>query len=303
MKLLFTVLTPTYNRAHLLHRPYKSLLKQTFKGFEWLIVDDGSTDNTETVVYEWMQSSETWFSIRYIKQEHRHKKVAVNRGVKEARGELLIILDSDDELFPESLERLSFHWFNIPENKRDMFAGVGGLCIDEKGNIVGKPLPHRYIDASPQEIQYRYKIRQEMVGFVRIDIMRNHLFPEDIQGLVPESVVWDAIGRHYKWRFVNEVFRIYRSGSDQITHTSKLTKDCEGRLYYAYLVLSHDIEWFKYHPVIFLGRAAQIVRFWLHCHPERRKWFWPRSFLGKVLVALMCPVGFIWWLRDKCRHK
>ncbi len=299
MKHLFTILTPTYNRAHLLHRPYKSLLKQTFKDFEWLIVDDGSTDDTESVVRQWMQSPETWFPIRYIKQKHGHKKVAVNRGVKEAKGELILVLDSDDELLPNALERLSFHWFNIPEQERNKFGGVVGLCVDDEGNLVGQPLLSFYIDASPQELVYKYKIRQEMVGFVRTDILKKFPFPEDITGLVPESVVWGAIGEHYKFRFVNEVFRVYHSENDQITRTSKPGKDCEGHLYYRYLALSRDIKWFRYHPLIFLVRAAQLVRFWLHCSPERRRWFWPESLFGKFLVVIMFPAGVLWWMRDK----
>ncbi len=300
---MFTILTPTYNRAHLLHRPYKSLLKQTFKDFEWLIVDDGSTDNTEEVVRKWTQNPETWFPIRYIKQEHGHKKVAVNRGIKEARGELFLVLDNDDEILPEALERLRFHWFNIPEYERDKFAGVIGLCIDENGNIVGGPLPYRYIDASPQEMRYKYKIRQEMIGVIKTSIMKNFPFPSEINGYVPEGVVWDAIGEHYRFRYVNEVLRIYYSEPDQVTRTSTPMKDCEGHLYWKYLELSRNIKWFKYSPISFLLDAARLVRFWLHCSSERRKWFWPRSSFGKVLVALMSPVGFIWWLRDKWIYK
>lgn len=97
---LFTVFTPTYNRAHLLHRVYESLKKQTCKDFEWLIVDDGSTDATGDLIAAWQQESLTDFPIRYIWQDNGHKKSAFNRGVKEAHGELFVPWDSDDVSSP-----------------------------------------------------------------------------------------------------------------------------------------------------------------------------------------------------------
>jgi len=108
----FTVFTPTSNRAHTLSRVYESLKRQTFRDFEWLIVDDGSTDNTREVVEGWQR--EKLFIIRYFWQKNAHKKVAFNRGVLEADGKFFITLDSDDEALPEALDILDRHWCNIP---------------------------------------------------------------------------------------------------------------------------------------------------------------------------------------------
>ena len=84
---LFTVLTPTYNRAHTLARVYDSLCAQIFQDFEWVVVDDGSTDNTRELVEHWCQTAV--FPINYVWQPNQHKKTAFNRGVREARGELV----------------------------------------------------------------------------------------------------------------------------------------------------------------------------------------------------------------------
>lgn len=84
----FTILTPTYNRAGTLHRVYESLCQQTFKDFEWVVVDDGSTDNTHASVLAWQARAA--FPIRYVWQNNQHKKTAFNRGVREARGELIV---------------------------------------------------------------------------------------------------------------------------------------------------------------------------------------------------------------------
>jgi glycosyltransferase involved in cell wall biosynthesis len=86
-KPIFTVFTATHNRAHLLHRVYNSLLQQSFKNFEWIIVDDGSTDNTLDIVNGYINSDQSFFSIKYFYQTNQHKKNAFNKGVAEASGD------------------------------------------------------------------------------------------------------------------------------------------------------------------------------------------------------------------------
>jgi len=96
---VFTVFTPTYNRAHTLPRVWNSLRRQTFRNFEWLIVDDGSSDNTREMVSGWSRISD--FPIRYLWQRNALKKTAINLGVREARGQLFLSIDSDDECTPK----------------------------------------------------------------------------------------------------------------------------------------------------------------------------------------------------------
>lgn len=106
-KYTFTVFTPTYNRWHTLHRVYYSLSSQTFKDFEWLIVDDGSTDDTKNLVQNWQKKSK--FTIRYYYQPNLGKTAALNRGVKLALGKLFLILDSDDGCIPKALEKFKYY--------------------------------------------------------------------------------------------------------------------------------------------------------------------------------------------------
>src|SRR5437762_2817315 len=100
LPMIFTVFTPTYNRAGTLPRVYESLKAQTFRDFEWIIVDDGSADSTQELVQSWIGDLD--FPIRYFRQQNQGKHVAVNLGVKEARGEFFLNLDSDDACVPEA---------------------------------------------------------------------------------------------------------------------------------------------------------------------------------------------------------
>ena len=102
-KYKITLFTPTYNRAYILNVLYRSVQRQTYRNFEWIIMDDGSTDNTEDLVRSWIADNND-FPIRYYKVPNGGKCRAINRGLDLAEGELFFIMDSDDYLTDDSLE-------------------------------------------------------------------------------------------------------------------------------------------------------------------------------------------------------
>ena len=165
--MLITVFTPTYNRAHLLPQVYESLCKQTFKEFEWVIVDDGSVDDTKNVIDKWTMDNGQWtifsntsdneeFSIRYFRQENGGKHRAINRGVKEARGELFFIVDSDDMLPPDALEIVAKVYGDIKGDTS--FAGVCGLDGTFEGKVIGSGLPAEVIDDTSIAVRFKYGV-------------------------------------------------------------------------------------------------------------------------------------------------
>ena len=215
----FTVLTPTYNRAATLHRVYQSLAGQTFRDFEWLVVDDGSTDNTHQIIGEWQARAA--FPIRYVWQKNQHKKTAFNRGVREARGELIVALDSDDEMTPDALAILDEAWRAIPEAERERFVAVTGLCARPDGSIVGDRFPADVFDSNAVDMYFRQRIQGEKFGCMRADVLRRFPFPQEVPGFVPESLVWWAIARQgYRSRFINRVVRIYHDSADGLSQSA-----------------------------------------------------------------------------------
>lgn len=300
---LFTIFTPTFNRAKTLHRVYESLQQQTFRDFEWLIVDDGSVDDTSSIVEGWRQ--EAAFPIRYVWTKNGHKKTAFNHGVRLARGELFLPADSDDAFPPNALERFVHHWGAVPENERQLFVGVCGLCQDEQRRVVGDTFPGTWgIDSDSLEIRYRFGVWGEKWGFSRTDVLRAHPFPDHLPGHVPEGVVWTAIATHYKTRFINEVVRIYfQDSGDQITKTGNPARDAPGTLYWKRCVLSSELAYFWYKPVHFLLEAARWTRFRLHVKNTKAldTDFWPTTLSGGFLVIAMAPIGLLWWIFDKAR--
>jgi len=302
----FTVFTPTYNRSATLGRVFASLQAQTCRDFEWLIVDDGSTDDTRERVASFQAATD--FPVRYLWQENRHKKAAFNHGVREARGALFLTLDSDDELLAHALERLLRIWQDIPASERDAYSAVTGLCVRADGSLVGDRYPDDVFDATPLEIRYRYRVRGEKFGFQRTDVLRRFPFPEDIPGFVPESLVWSAIARQgYRMRFVNEALRIYHDSPDSLSRANTAQIEALGLRVLARDTLNHNLGWFRCAPRDFLLAAARDTRFGLAMRragqvlPERYRRL--SSVWAKVLVILMWPLGVAMYGRDRWRSR
>lgn len=214
-----TVLTPTYNRAYRLTALYESLKKQTNKDFEWLIVDDGSTDNTEQLVKEWL--SEESFLVRYVKQPNGGKHRAINRGVKEARGEMLFIVDSDDMLPPQAVERILVHCNKIFDKKE--FSGVCGLCAYYDGKTIGNALDFGVLECTNFDIDYKYKLNGDRAEVFRTSVLKQFPFPE-IEGefFCPEILIWNRISTKYKMRYFSEKICMCEYLEDGLT--AKITK-------------------------------------------------------------------------------
>ncbi len=137
MGISITVFTPTYNRAYILSKCYESLNQQTCKDFEWLIIDDGSTDNTQELVAGW-QAHENGYPIRYIHKENGGLHTGYNTAIANMNTELSVCIDSDDSMPKDGIERILAVWSKV---KDIGVAGLIGLDVDQNGNLIGKPLP------------------------------------------------------------------------------------------------------------------------------------------------------------------
>lgn len=303
---LFSVVTPTFNRAQTLGRVYRSLQEQSFQDFEWVVVDDGSTDHTRALVRGWQQ--EASFPIRYVWQPNQHKKTAFNHGVREARGEWLVAIDSDDELSPDALYQMALVWEQIPPAQRSQYVAITGLCARPDGRIVGDMYPQDVMDITSLDMTFRHHVRGEKFGCLRTDVLRQFPFPEDIPGFVPESLVWRAMARAgYLTRFVNQVFRVYHDSADSLSRQGRQTDG--GRHALGLWLLAHDtlescLPWLRYQPLSFLAAAARYTRFGLHlkargiASPQGRRL---TGVVSRALVALMWPAGAALYLRDRLR--
>ncbi len=211
-----SVITPSYNRAHTLERVYESLKNQIYKDFVWIIMDDGSTDNTRELVDSFIKENK--IQIEYFYNRNRHKFITVFEGIKKVETPYFVVMDSDDTRPSDSLQILLEEVSKI-ENKEE-FIAIMGNSEDEKGNLVGNPYPGNGFIGSIFEMRYKFKVRGDKNGIFITDSYKKELAnydysPYEGKGYIPQSVffnIYDAKG--LKTKFINKVVRIYHKDDD-----------------------------------------------------------------------------------------
>lgn len=295
----FTIFIPTYNRATLLPRAFASIEAQTLRDFEVVIVDDGSTDGTESLVAAWKARVD--FPVTYFWQANQGKYAAHNAGVELARGRFFFLLDSDDRLLPDVLERILHHWDSIPEAERGRFAGVEGLVESLDGQrMLTKPYPDSPCDASYLEVRYRLGIGGDKKHAILTDILRRFpypIFPGERH--VRDSITWKRIAREYLLRGVNEAFQQVEYQPDGLTanrFAARMSSPRGFRLFYLEDVTLYR-PWLSRRQL----RRSMIdyIRFSLHCGmgPLAQA----RELGFNLLWLLLFPAGVVRWGIDLYR--
>lgn len=296
----FTVCMPTYNRAHIISKAIESLSKQTFRDFELLIIDDGSTDNTEEVVLAWQRRVS--FPIVYHWQTNQSMCGAINTGVQLARGELFIKLDSDDEMAPNALERIRFHWGNIPQAQRDQFAGIEGLMQDTKGVVSGGMYPQDVFTSDYLETRQRLGVGGEKSAAMRTDVLRRFPYPRfEGEKYVRYDLVLEEISECYKFLYVNEVFEIFEYQPDGMTRNIQRVRSLNPqgfRHYYRENIVRRA----KYYTAQKLfSYYAKYIRFSLLCGVGLAlQW---KEVPSKLYWLAALPLALIKWPRDRYRRR
>lgn len=208
-KIFCTVFTPTYNRKELLKRLYNSLCKQTKKDFEWVIVDDGSTDETRELVNEFINEKNE-FNIIYKKQENGGKHRAINTGLDIANGQVFAIVDSDDYLTEDAIKKIKIG-FNAINNKKNeiKFAGIAFQRGYSNTKAIGKTFNGNFIDAKSNE-RDKYNIKGDKFEVFYTNVLQENKFPEiENEKFISEALVWTRIAtKGYYIRWYNDIIYI-----------------------------------------------------------------------------------------------
>lgn len=186
---MISIFTPTYNRENLLNRLYQSLLSQTDKNFEWIIVDDGSKDNTKTLVENWI--SENKITIKYLYQKNSGKHVAFNNGIDLASGQLYFCVDSDDFLPANAVEdiRKLYH-----HPLYDTTIGILALKSTTDGKLLSNNLPSNINLSTTYDLSLKHKCFGEKTLIYKTDLLKKHRFPViPNEKFIGECVLYDAL--------------------------------------------------------------------------------------------------------------
>ncbi len=300
---LFTVFTPAYNRGATIHRVYESLRKQTLQAFEWIIIDDGSVDNTKELVEGW--EKEAALEIRYFYQDNAGKHIARNRCLDLARGELFVTVDADDEILENALEVLYDNWQKI-ENKAE-YSGIACLCLNGRtGRVVGEKFPVDVLDSNDLEIDFVYAVAGDKWGTCRTEVLREFRFPEfEGQRYVTESYVWYQMARKYKHRYINVPLHIYHQDTPgSLTKLPLHFRYPLATYEFQLLLINIAFDYIIRNKKDFFIRFVELGKFSFHAGAGPIKTIKRLASLSRKSIFIMVlPLSFAYVLRDRIKGR
>jgi glycosyltransferase involved in cell wall biosynthesis len=263
-----TVITTVYNRRDVLLRAMRSVDNQTFNDIEYIVVDNGSTINIDDIVCPFLNSAS--IPMLYLKNQnglgpHSGKRLAIEH----ARGEYIVMLDSDDELLPKCIEVLYSAWQSIPKESRHLYREVVALCEDEYGHQIGDCFPASLNKCTPNKASKIWHERNLSVEHVNMSVTKllqdpKFIFPEPegVTWVVDSTFLWDRLSVMYKSYFINDrLKRYYTQSEDSISNTQikKITIQHCINLLWAYKFTIDHINEYSY------GIIGRLKRTMLYC--------------------------------------
>lgn len=236
-----TICTPTYNRAYCLSNLYSSLCEQTNKNFEWLIIDDGSVDETDDMIQKWIEEDNK-INIRYVKKENGGKHTAINCGVKNALGDIFFIVDSDDYLIKEAVEIVLNDMKNLPS---EGFAGIGYNKMFTDKSLVGETFKGEYVDATALD-RPKYKIYGDKAEVFFTKLLLKYPFPVfEGEKYLTEAIVWNRIAKDgYKLRWFNKEIYVCEYRQDGLSMNASNFNNFKG-----YTLFIQELIRFNAYPI------------------------------------------------------
>jgi glycosyltransferase involved in cell wall biosynthesis len=208
-----TIFTTTYNRGYCLHQVYESLIRQTHCDFIWMIIDDGSTDETESLIQSWIK--ENTIEIQYIRQENLGMNGAHNTAYANLKTPWNVSIDSDDYMPDNAVELIIKNIQNLDLK----FAGIVGLDNDTKGNLIGTKFSKTLTQSTLSDLYHKQGVKGDKKIVYRTEIIKNYTPYPIIKGekFVPPGYLYRLIDQDYVLKPINEVFVIVNYQKDGFT--------------------------------------------------------------------------------------
>ncbi len=288
-----TVFTPAYNRAHTLPRAFEALKKQSDKRFVWLIVDDGSTDNTREVVEDF-QKEDCGFKIEYVHKENGGMHTAHNLAYKLIKTELNTCIDSDDTIGDEAVGKILDFW---EKNGSDEFAGIVGFDTDFEGKVIGSRFPEN-LKKTTLGAYYKNGGSGDKKLVYRTDVVKKYPpYPEyEGEKLVPLGSLYTLIDQDYELLVLDEALcRVeYQPDGSGASIFRQYRQSPKGFAYSRIIRMKYSDS--------FKERATGAIHYVSSCIFAREKHFLKKS-PKKLLTVFMIPFGVLLNIYIRIRNR
>lgn len=279
----FTVFTPTFNRCTTLKRLYSSLVSQEFDNFEWILIDDGSTDETELFATE--VQSEKLIDLYYYKQENFGKQYSYNKAISLSSSDLFICVDSDDYLLPNCLLTLSNTWLNVSENNVSDCAGIVFLDKHVNGELIGTKLPSNVNYSNLYNLYNKFKVKGDKGLCFSTSILKLYQFPIfKGEKFITEAVLYNRIGREYTLFCLNKALEVCDYQSDGLSSQSKelMLNNPKGSALYFNELLEVDSSY-----------KANLINSAKYCYYSIIFHTNPKTILREAKIKKFIPLGYL----------
>jgi len=290
---MLTVFTPTYNRAYCLENCYQSLVRQTCKDFIWLIVDDGSTDNTGDLVEKWKK--EDLVEIQYVWQKNQGMHGAHNKAYEVIHTELNVCIDSDDYMPDDAVEKITTFWRH---HGSDQVSGLIGLDSDIQNNIIGTELPDYLEKSTLFNLYYKHGVRGDKKLVYRTELTKQYPYPifqnEKYVGLAYKYYMLD---KEYEMLLMNEVICCveYLPDGSSLNMLKQYKKNPKGFAFYRMELMKLPFSGPSY-------KFRQAIHYVSSCFMTSNSSFIKES-PEKVLTVLAIPFGILLYLYINSKTK
>lgn len=284
-----TVFTPTYNRAHTLWKGYEALKRQTSKDFKWIIVDDGSTDNTHELVNKWRQ--ECVVPIEYYYKDNGGMHTAHNEAYRHIDTELAVCIDSDDYMTDNGVELIINRWRKFGSEK---YAGMIGLDIFEDGYVVGTCFPKGLKECKTYDLSRKYGVICDKKYVYRPDVIKKYLPYPEIKGERYGTVnyLYQIIDHDYDMLCSNDRYCVveYQEDGLSVNIFNQLKQSPKTRA----IEYNKEMKYQKYFSVR-IKKAIQYVT----CAILSKNRSFIKEAYKPILVFLAIPLGFAYYFYVK----
>lgn len=270
---MITVFTPSYNRRKELEQLYSSLVKQKNCDFEWLIVDDGSSDDTNEYISELKKKNK--IKINYIYKENGGKQSAYNRGLKEAKGNIFLCIDSDDILMDNVLKVIETDFKKINNDESICGMAYAQSYISDKSKVIGCLFPKDNLVDTYFNIYHKHKVIGDKLIVLKTDVAREYYFPLiDGEKFVPEALVFNRISLKYKLKCSNKIMacKEYLENGYSNNYFNLVKRNPKGNMLYFKEIYSHDKKFYNIYGYILFGIYSRTsINTMLKEHPAKIK--------------------------------
>jgi len=225
---MVTIITPTWNRGVYINRVWDGLRKQSYQNIEWIVCDDGSEDDTLSIINK--IKSLASLSITILHARNRVGKTRLdNAAIKAAKGEFIVWNDSDDYFVSNGIEKLVNAWLEIPEEEKESYIGIVAQCKNIDGALITNPPITRNLITTFNDLREKFKYSGDMVYFTKSSSLKANIFPE-VDFVIPEGVVWTALGSKYI-KVIPDVVKIVEYKAINCISYSGRMEYCRGKAY------------------------------------------------------------------------